>query len=93
MGFLRGVIMITFKYSEYLELIPEETANFVRKLIGSLHYNEEIKIGPYEIYNENDLMFYKALKAYQHLRILNELTLHYIHNKILLYHDYCFPLF
>ncbi len=56
--------MPIFTYSEYLNIIPEDTKSFVRRLLSYLHSMDPIEYGTTYIGDSGDILLFKALKAY-----------------------------
>ena len=56
--------MPIFTYSEYCNLVPADTVSFINRLISYLMDTEYIEYNGRGIFDENDRLFFKALKAY-----------------------------
>ena len=57
--------MKTFTYQEYKRIIPKRTGKFLDELLSYLSSSSSVTINDYLIRDWNDVVFYKALKAYQ----------------------------
>jgi len=57
--------MPIFTYETYMNLIPSKTKDFVNQLLRYLYYSERIELSRFNIVDEKDKLFYKALRAYK----------------------------
>ena len=57
--------MPIFTYGKYLELLPDDTRTFVRRLISYLSYKDSIQLNDFSIVDKYDKLFFKAIKAYK----------------------------
>ncbi len=57
--------MPIFTYGKYLELLPDDTRTFVKRLISYLSYKDSIQLNDFSIVDKYDKLFFKAIKAYK----------------------------
>ena len=54
-------------FNQYISMIPNDTARYVRKLLAYLYNYESIEIGTKTLFYEEDKLLFKALRAYKQL--------------------------
>ncbi len=59
--------MQIFTYKQYIEMIPSDTAKFVRRLFSYLYNSDLIEIGYDTILHDEDKLLFKALRSYKQL--------------------------
>ena len=67
--------MAILTYEKYMDLIPEETKEFIKILFSYLYYTDRIEFSRFNIVDNTDKLFYKSLKAYGETNESNKITL------------------
>ena len=57
--------MPVFTYEQYLNSIPPETKSFVKRLIAYLYDSDELYIYSNRVYDDDDQLIFKAIKAFE----------------------------